>query len=112
MQFSYPYGQNSFDQNQHGQNWVPAGARGPVYGFHGGSATPNANRHGGVFNGPNMPNLNRVNNAFGLGNFNGVGPMSNCVQVGYPLDRDRTVGPINGEGCDASTPPVPWRTKP
>ncbi|KAK5818690.1 hypothetical protein PVK06_023634 [Gossypium arboreum] len=41
-------------------------------------------------------------------NLNGFAPISNCVQVGYPLSRDQGVA----DGYDPSASPMPWRTKP
>ncbi|KAG8500663.1 hypothetical protein CXB51_002624 [Gossypium anomalum] len=123
MRFTHSLGQNHFQfgQNQHvfrpnyasGQNWNPASCYGGPHGVLDGHV-PRP--------GPNRPNL--VNglhgssrpfvtyNKFGAGNFgehlNECGPVSNCVHVGYPLSRD----PVIGDGCDPSSPPIPWKTKP
>ncbi|KAG4181492.1 hypothetical protein ERO13_A10G231325v2 [Gossypium hirsutum] len=56
-------------------------------------------------------NLNANLTGFGAGNLNanltGFAPISNCVQVGYPLSGDPGVG----DGRDLSAPPIPLRTK-
>ncbi|KAG8490495.1 hypothetical protein CXB51_013610 [Gossypium anomalum] len=96
-------------------NWTPAG-------YYGGPVHKNyAGQHNALDGhlprpGPSRPNLVDPPhdpsrpfahyNGFGVGNFgehsNDCGPVSNCVQVGYPLSHD----PAVGNGCDPSAPPV------
>ncbi|KAK8371015.1 hypothetical protein V6Z11_A01G214300 [Gossypium hirsutum] len=123
MRFTHSFGQNQvgFGQNQHvfnpnyafGQNWTPAryyGGQHNVLEGHLPRLGPSRLNLVDAPYGPSRPFA--PYNGVGAGNFNGhlndCGPVSNCVQVRYPLSHD----PVVGDGCDPSAPPIPWRMKP